>query len=427
MLRDDYQGAFDADLTLASFSRQVLADLGREFLLNGHLQDRVGLPRVLMRHGMDALTQVSIDEWMGASPLYSKRMQRALGFEGNDVETIFKNLQFDIGAPHQFMEFRFDLNGPKEGEFWLECCGPLLDVEPFGEERVKLMCHDVEDPTFDATAAATHPCAKIRPIHRPPRVPSERVPHCRWRVFIDEDSQAYEQHPNLPRIGASKIAQLSLRISEKEEPGGWRNYSGPFDPECQLEDFSHAALVTANLEFCVQSHLLARSFLLCVGQRFGDEGVGEIATEQWTGIAGLTAERLKAALAIEGEDATAIAKVFQVHPCFHPRDYVDLRVRVEQDEVRIGFGPSPAFEEGDPYSWFAHLGTSPHPALDSIARAVNPRASAIPSDPVPGEKLAFRIAIDSAAEPHPEASDVKLAKVSKGARIALKRRRPLRT
>ena len=424
---DDYSGPFDPAFELARLSRQALADLGRELLLNGHLQDRVGLPRVLAKQGDEGMTQVSIEEWMGASPIYSKRMQRALGFEGREVGTIFKNLQFDIGAPHQFMEFRFDLNGPEYGEFWLECCGPLLDVEPFGEERVRMMCHDVEDPTFDATAAATHPCAKIRPIHRPPRVPSTRVPHCRWKVFIDDQSSAHPQHPNLEIVKASKIAQLEIRLPEKDaEPGGWRDYAGPFDPECQLEDFSHRALLRANLEFALQSHLLARSFLLCVGQRSDPETVREIATQQWTGIAGLTSERLHRAMAVGGDDAEAIAKVFQIHPCFHPRDYVNLRVGLEDGGVRLAFGECPAFQEGDDCSWLAHLGEASHPALDAIARAVNPRASCTPTHIRGDEGLAFRVEIDPDAAPHAEARDVKLAKVSKGAHIVLQRRRPLR-
>lgn len=427
MLVDDYSGPFDPDFELARFSRQALADLGRELLLHGHLQDRVGLPRVLARFGSDALTKVSIEEWMCASPVYSKRMQRAMNFEGSEVGTIFKNLQLDIGAPHQFMEFRFDLDGPRYGEFWLERCGPLLDVEPFGRERVKLMCHDVEDPTFDATAAAAHPCAKVRPIHRPPRVPAGRVPHCRWKVFIDDEASGYESHPNLALVGASKIARLELRRPARDaEPGGWPDYAGPFDPEFQLEDLSHRALVSVNREFAVQSHLLSRSFLLCVGQRFGGDWLPEIASAQWTGIAGLTAERLRKALAIPGDGAEAIAKVFQVHPCFQPREYVDLRVALDDGGVRVAFGPCSAFEEDDACSWFAHLGQAPHPALDSLARGVNPRASSFPVSPRGDERFAFRVEIDPDAEPHPEASDVKLAKLSQGARIALERRRPLR-
>jgi hypothetical protein len=427
MLLDDYSGPFDPDFSPERFSRQALADLGREYLLNGHLQDRVGLPRVAMRSDPHLLTQISIDEWMGASPIYSKRVQRAFGFEGHDVATIFKNLQLDIGAPHQFMEFRFDLDGPRYGEFWLERCGPLLDVEPFGEQRVRLMCHDVEDPTFDATAAATHPCAKIRPIHRPPRVPSARIPHCRWKVFIDDASVASAPHPNLAIVSASKLAQVAVRLPAADaQPGGWPDYAGSFDPEFQLEDFSHRALVAANLEFAVQSHLLARSFLLAVEQRCGAELVPALATEQWTGIAGLTAERLRRAARIGGDGLDAIAKLFQLHPCFHPRDYVDLRIALEADAVRVAFGECPAFDEGDAYSWFAHLGAAPHPALDAIAGAVNPRASARPAAPRAGERLAFRVEIDPAAKPRGEPADVALAKLSRGATIVFERRRPLR-
>ena len=426
-LAGDLSGPFDPAFALARLSRQALADLGREWLLSGHLQDRVGLPRVLARHGDDALTRVSIEEWMGASPVYSKRMQRALRFEGAEVGTIFKNLQLDIGAPHQFMEFRFDLNGPREGEFWLERCGPLLDVEPFGERRVRLMCHDVEDPTFDATAAATHPCAKIRPIHRPPRVPAGRVPHCRWRITIDDESGAYAQHPNLARIAASKIARLELALPARDaEPGGWPDYGGPFDPEFQLEDLSHRALLAADQEFAVQAHLLARSFLLCVAQHFGEAFAREVGRQQWTGIAGLAAERLHRALAVGGDGPEAIAKVLQLHPSFHPRAYVDLRVGLEDGGVRLAFGDCPAFEEGDAYSWFAGLDEAPHPALDAIARAVNPRATTTPAAPRAGERLAFRIDVDPKAEPHPESADVKLARVSRGASLVLERRRPLR-
>ncbi len=53
------------------------------------------------------MAQIAIEEWAGASPIYTRRMQRALGFEGDDVVTIFKGMQLDIGAPPQFMDFRY--------------------------------------------------------------------------------------------------------------------------------------------------------------------------------------------------------------------------------------------------------------------------------------------------------------------------------
>jgi hypothetical protein len=427
-LRSDYAGGFDADVRLASFTRQALAHLGREYLLHGHLQDRVGLPLVAKRFGGDAYVRFSIEEWMAASPIYSLRMQRAMGFEGHDVGTVFKNLQLDIGAPHQFMDFRFRLDGPDYGEFWLPHCGALLDVEPYGEERVKLMCHDIEDPTFDATAAATHPCMKMRPIHRPPREPGSS-PACRWSVFLGDEAEPYEQHPNLELVRAAKVASVGIEVpSASAEHGGWLDYSGRFDPGFQLEDLSHQALVSVSQEFALQSHLLARAFMLCAAQRQGDEVAAELGAAQWTGIAALTAERIRAPLAIEGDDIEAIAKVFQLHPCFHPRTYVDFRVELTGPRsARIAIGSCPALEEEDVHSWFAGLDAAPHPALDAIAASVNPRARCHPVRNPQDARLAWEIVIDPAADAQDEPRELKLARLSRGASFRFEQRRTLRT
>jgi hypothetical protein len=429
MLRADYSGAFAPDVGLANFSRQALADLGREYLLNGHMQDRVGLPLVAKHFGADAYVQLAIDEWMGASPIYSLRMQRAMGFEGHDVSTVFKNLQLEIGAPQQFMDFQFRLDTPQYGEFWLAHCGALMDVEPFGEERVKLMCHDIEDPTFDATAAAIHPFMKMRPIHRPPRVPAGRYPLCRWSVFIGEDGEEYEQHPNLEIVRGSKLAGIPIVLPDEDaEPGGWPDYSGEFDPGFQLEDLSHRALVIVNQEAAVQSHLLARAFMLCVSQREGDATATELGKSQWTGIAALTAERLCAAMKIEGDDIEAVAKVFQIHPCFHPRTYVDFRVEITGERsARVSIRECPAFEEGDAYSWFAGLEEDSHPALDAIAGRVNPRARCHPVRGPKNARLAWEVVIDPNAEPQPEPRELKLARISRGATFQFEHRRVLRS
>jgi hypothetical protein len=427
-LRSDYAGAFDPAVGLAAFGRQTLAHLGREYLLNGHLQDRVGLPLVAKRLGGDAYVRFSIEEWMAASPVYSLRMQRALGFEGHDVATVFKNLQLDIGAPHQFMDFQFRLDGPDYGEFWLPHCGALLDVEPFGEQRVKLMCHDIEDPTFDATAAATHPRMRMRPIHRPPREPG-RTPACRWSVFLAEEEAApTPPHPNLELVRASKLAGVGIEVpSAGGEPGGFSDYSGPFDPGFQLEDLSHGALVTVIREFAIQSHLLARAFMLCASQRQSDAVAAELGASQWTGIAALTAERIRAPLCIEGDDIGAIAKVFQLHPCFHPRSYVNFRVEVSGPRsARIALGDCPALEEGDAHSWLAGLTDAPHPALDAIAGSVHPRARCHPTRPGDA-RLAWDVVIDPAAEPQPVPPELELARISRGATFRFEQRRPLRT
>lgn len=428
-LRSSYAGDFDPELVLADFSRATLAVLGREYLLLGHLVDRVGLPLVVQRFDEEAQTQFSIDEWMGASPIYSKRMQRALGFEGSDVETVFKNLQLEIGAPPQFMDFQFRLDKPEYGEFWLPHCGALLDVEPFGEKRVKRMCHDIEDPTFDATAAATHPCMKMRPIHRPPRVPNGRYPHCLWSVFIDDEGTPYEQHANVEINLKSKIANIAIAVPDtNREPGGWTDYSGPFDPGLQLEDFSQRAQLTVMQEAAVQTHLLVRAYMLCIAQKFGEDDAAELGRRQWIGSAAMGAYRLRKALGIEGTDIEAVAKVFQVHPHFQPRTYVDFRVEITGTaSARISIRDCPALQEGDTYSWFAGLDMGEvHPALEAIATMSNPQARLHPVANPQNAALAWDVVIDTNTDVREEPPELKLGRISRGVDFEFVQRRTLR-
>lgn len=429
-LRHDYRGPFDPSVQLGDFSRRALAPLGREYLLHGHLQDRVGIPLVLSRHTRQDMLDVAIEEWMAASPLYSLRTQRALNFGNADVPTIFKNIQLDIGAPHQFMDFRYKVDDANHGEFWLDHCGALMDVEPMGEEFVFGMCHDIEDPTFDATAGATNPYAQVRPIHRPPRVPADRAPHCHWRVVIDaENGDPVEPHPTMGIIGASEIARIGIDDPGVDaEPGGWFDYSGDFDPDFTLEDLSHRALVVALQEVAVQTHLLAHAYLYCVASRWGVEEARANAPQVFAGTAGVAAGRLPSVLGIEGDDAEAIAKVLQVHPVFHPRTYVAPSIEVIDDQcVRFALRDTPSFHERDDLSWIASMGAEPSPALDQIARAINPRASSAAEAPKDGERLAWRIVIDPDAEPFRPSPDVELARISTGATVTFLPRRDLRT
>jgi hypothetical protein len=427
-LRDDCAGDFDPTFDLTHLSRRALAVLGREWLLHGHLQDRVGMPLVHANRPREVMEQIAIDEWMAASPIYSRRMQRALDFADGDVPTILKNIQLDIGAPHEFMDFRCRVTDAEHGEFWLAHCGALMDVEPMGEEYVQGMCHAIEDPTFDATALATNPRAQVRPIHRPPRVPTDREPHCHWTVTIVPDAPPVSAHPNLVVVERSRAASVAIdRPASDAEPGGWADYHGEFDPDFALEDLSHSALVVALLEVALQSHLLFRSFLLAVTERLGADVATELNPQVFTGLAGLTAQRLRSAMGIDGADATAMATLLQIHPIFHPRAYVDLRVEVIDDaRVRLAFGACPALDEDDGFTWFAQLGGDADRALDAIVQAVDPRASCHAVATRADERLAYEAVIDPAAPPAPEAPEIALGKISTGATVVFTPRRPVR-
>lgn len=440
-LRNDYSGAFDPDLTLADFSRKFLVALGYEYLLIGHLLDRVGQPLVAMEHGAKGFVNSGIEEWMGASPIYSKRMQRAMGFEGQDVGTVFKNLQLEVGAPQQFMDFQFRLDSPEYGEFWLPHCGALLDAERNGGPKgVKLMCHDIEDPTFDATAAATNPRMVMRAVHRPPRIDGlldidgpagngvGRYPHCRWSVFISEEDQPFEQHANLAVVAQSKVADIPVVTPAADaEPGGWPDYSRPFDPGCTLEDFSHRALVILNQEFAVQTHLLVRAYMLCLANRYGEESSQNLGRRQWIGHAALGVERLQKFLGVEGDDIETMAKVFQIHPNFQPRSYIDFRIEVTGERsARISIGDCPALHESTPLSWFSQLESDPHPAIEALACQVNPRARLRSVDNPEAARFAWDLEIDPSAAPALEPQELGFARMSGGMTFRIEQRRPLR-
>lgn len=426
----DYSGPFDPELTLDDFSRDFLCRLGREYLLLGILVGRTAHPPGAAK---DSYARLGIESYMAASPIYSKRMQRLMNFEGSDVSTVFKNLQLDIGATHQYMDYNFRLDSPKYGEFWVHC-GSLLEAELGGRDRVKTMCHDIEDPTFDATAAATNPYIAMRPLHRPPRDNEPdgngvaRYPHCRWKVFIGEEATAFQPHPNLAIVQQSKIASIPVVIPREErEAGGRKDYSGEFDPHAQLEDYSHSALVKVCQEFGAQIQLLARGYLLSEMNHGGPDSAAAMNRSMWIGHACMGAHRLQRFFGIEGDDIQTIAKIVQLHPDFQPRTYLDLRVEVTGDRsARISVKDCPALNEGDALNWFAQMSREPHPALDALVRMVNPRASCRAVADPGRARYAWDVVIDPAAEPHAPPAEFEAVKGGRSLAFRFEQRRLLR-
>jgi hypothetical protein len=305
----------------ADLSRDELAVLVPELLLIGHLIDRSGMAWCIEALGREGMAEVAIDEWMAASPIYTPRMQRALRFQGDDVITIFKGLQLDIGAPPQFMDFRYSLRDRWHGEFHLDHCGALMDVEPMGEDYVVSMCHDIEDPTFDATAVATNPKAQIRPIHRPPRVPAGRQPVCAWTVTIDDSYPPVSDSEGCREVRRSVAAHVELDPIDPADDGA-ADYSGPLVSDLDFAGFSRSALVRLADEVCLQMQLLNLGFLYGLRRRLPDTDVGRIARKQLIGIAGLAADRLRAALDIPRTEA-GNERLLTLHPVRNPLAYVE--------------------------------------------------------------------------------------------------------
>ena len=201
---------------LESLTRTQLLAVAHEYMLSGMLGSPGGSPTLAAADiPEDTSTAIVIEEWMGASPVYTNRMRRLMGIEGHDVPAIMKSLQLDMGFVHGFMNvaYRVDPANPDYGEFWLLHCGALLMVEPAGEAAVFHMCHTIEDPTFDATALATNPRARIRPIHRPPRVPADRHPHCHWTIEISDAHEPVGPIPRTEYVSRLPLAGVPNAIS----------------------------------------------------------------------------------------------------------------------------------------------------------------------------------------------------------------------
>jgi hypothetical protein len=398
----------------AALSRDELAVLVPELLLIGHMIDRSGMAWCIQEFGREQMLQIAIEEWSAASPVYTRRMQRALDFAGDDVPTIFKGMQFDIGSPPQFMDFRFTVHDRWHGEFETASCGALLDVEPMGEDYVFGMCHTIEDPTFDATAVATNRHAQCRPIHRPPRSPADRVPNCAWTVIIDESYPPVEPIPALHLIRQAGAATWDLDAIDESDPG-LAGYSGPLLSDVDFAAFSHSALVRLADEVCLQMHLLYLSFAIAVRSRAGsDTGlVTSVGTRQLTGLAGLAAERIHRALSLPGGIDGAL-RTFELHPLLNPSGYV----QAETAEGRLTVRWSPAHDDG---AWITLCTPQSTRPLQAIATAVNPNI-AVTVAGTDTDWIAELTETDTAAFELPEVS---VTKVSGGSTFQFQPRRSL--
>ncbi|MGO9383966.1 MAG: hypothetical protein ACLP4W_18230 [Mycobacterium sp.] len=397
----------------ARLSHQELAVLVPELLLIGHMIDRSGMAWCITSFGREEMVQIAIEEWAGASPIYTQRMQRALNYEGDDVPTIFKGLQLDIGAPPQFMDFRYTIHDRWHGEFHLDHCGALLDVEPMGDEYVFGMCHTIEDPTFDATAVATNPRAQMRPIHRPPRVPSDRHPHCAWTVVIDESYPEAQSIPALDIVRQTRAATWELDPIDPSDEGR-ADYSGPLLSDLDFGAFSHSALVRMADEVCLQMHLLYLSFAIAVRARAADDAEAvSVGTRGLIGLAGLAAERIYRALELPG-GIEGTLRVLELHPLLNPAGYVAAEI----ERNRLVVHRSPAHDDG---AWISLCSADSVQPLQAIATAVDPllevRVSGTGSD-----WTAELVKTDTPAAELPEVS---VAKVSGGSSFQFQPRRSL--
>jgi hypothetical protein len=402
---DDYAGPFDPRWTLAALSRAGLARLCREYQMLSMFHDRAWMPHVATVGGQPATVTMADGEWMGSSPIYTRRNLANVGATGDTVESIFKGIQLDIGGPDHFLDFRFEVISDDEGIFWTEFCGPhdhLRRLTANDPGTVQLMCHDMEDHTFDATFGATNPKARCEPIFRPPRPDEFTGHHCRWRLFIDHDADgALPENPSLAFLESTRAAGFQFGLADSAEPGGLDDYSGPLLEWFRLEEFSHAFLVRQAKEYAMDNHLLMRAAYWTASENWGDEFLIETLPQHRAAFAGGLATRLCDAMHIEGNGLEAIAKLLQVDPV-HVPDYSDVRIELRDEAILVTLHQCDAMRDDLRSPLMPLLTTPDAPGFEHMAQAVNPRARVRPLDPHlagHGAEQAWEVMIDESADP----------------------------
>jgi hypothetical protein len=394
---------------LEELPRAELVPVALDYMLSGMIVTRAMLPQIVVRGGdFDLMNQLAIEEWMGASPVYTARMRRLMHVEGDDVEAIMKVLQLDVGFVHQYMDVGYRVIDPQHAEFWLAHCGALVDTEPHGEEQVFGMCHTIEDPTFDATALATNPRARIRPIHRPPRRPADRDPHCHWTITIDPAND-----PVGPIALTDRVTQLPLAGIPNVRPSGrtsagHHDYSGRFDPTFQLSHLADDALIAATREFQIQAHLLMCASDLALQDRFGAETATGILTDAWAGASWIASERLVRARSAAGPVAD-LASVLSLHPMIPPG--FARRVEVAEDAVHVELRPVvTGLLDADHPAWPGLLARGERAGIEAMVHGVDPRAQ-VGELAVTSDRVAFDVTLAADAAPTAEPDAVAMVRV----------------
>jgi hypothetical protein len=262
-------------------------------------------------------------------------MRHLMGVAGDDVEAMMKVLQLDTGFVHQYMGVVYKLIDERHGEFWLDHCGALLDAEPHGEEMVIGMCHTIEDPTFDATAFATNPQARIRPVHRPPRTPSDRHPHCHWTITIDPGNDPVAPAPLTRRVAELPLASVANQVLGSTADG-MADYRGPLVADFRLGMLSSGTLAAVAREFQIQAHLLHCAGEMACIDRFGQDQGRSMSLQGAVAVGWVVSKRI--AWALPGPaDPAGIARVMQLHPALPPG--FEVTARSEGSRVTLTLVP----------------------------------------------------------------------------------------
>ena len=280
--------------------------------------------------------------------------------------TIFKGLQLDIGAPPQFMDFRYAVQDPVARHL-----PPRPLRRPDGRRADGRVLRALDVPRHRGPDVRRH-----RGRHQPARAGAARPPSparcprdARRTARGRSRSRTTTRGDAHPRAASSSSRARPPRSSSTRS-GRARvsDYAGPLLSDLDFGAFSHSALVRLADEVCLQMHLLVLGFLRALAQRGDAAQVREIATKQLVGIAGVAAERLHRALDLTARRGRACSARWRCTPCSTPRRTSTPPL---DDRLRPGDGRA---RRTTTAAGSRSAAPTPRAPLQAIVQAVDPTA-----------------------------------------------------
>jgi hypothetical protein len=313
-----------------------------------------------------------------------------------------KGFQLDIGAPHMWLQFHFDVRSHDQGFFWLTSCGAYNGVRGMtgGDKTAETqICVHMEDPTFDATVMAVNRGARCVPVYRPPHggdIPAAGP--CRWEVSINDHIGLVEENPQTAVIESSRAGRFQFDRPTASDDG-LPDYSGPFKRDFRLEDLSSSMLCVQLKEFALDVHLLQRSSYLSMQRNYGDDAALELISEHCSAMAPVYQARLRRLFGISGNGMSAILKLLQLDHHFVP-EYVKTGVALlDENNGKFWIEDCAAINDGSTSGVLTDLWQGGVNGLQQIVETINPQAVVSRCAPEPGKPFIYDIGIDPQRQP----------------------------
>ena len=169
-------------------------------------------------------------------------------------------------------------------------------------------------------------------------------------------------------MAATRAAVVELAPIDPDDPGR-HDYRGPLLADLQFAEWSASALRRIIDEVCLQGHLLVLSFLAATARRAGSaEAAIGFGRRQFTGVAGVVADRFREALGLP-PTLDGAARLLAVHPGLQPHRYVGCDVEFDEPaDPPVGRDTGATLDGAWPSMLDAdHLGP-----LDAMVQAVDP-------------------------------------------------------